>query len=245
MKKVFLAICLTCCVMMVQGQLKVSLSYQMENQKDQTTESGIISESISSEYSGTVQATALWQFTPNFSAYAGVGYNSQKMSIKQTIDFTNTRDPLFCGVGYPYENIETNQLENIEIPLGIRLNTASYKKFELGFSLGIVGIISNTVIDEYDGVNSFNYFNGIVSCLAEDNISYNAANNVNTQWRNSSYRMDMGLDIQYNLSTAWQIQLAGTWGAFDWKKRVNFWVLDLLQVKNIIIWDNTDSKKAR
>ena len=29
---------------------------------------------------------------------------------------------------------------------------------------------------------------------------------------------------------------------FDWKKRVNFWVLDLLQVKNIIIWDNTDSK---
>ena len=137
----------------------------------------------------------------------------------QTIDFTNTRDPLFCGVGYPYENIETNQLENIEIPLGIRLNTASYKKFELGFSLGIVGIISNTVIDEYDGVNSFNYFNGIVSCLAEDNISYNAANNVNTQWRNSSYRMDMGLDIQYNLSTAWQIQLAGTWGAFDWKKR--------------------------
>ena len=28
----------------------------------------------------------------------------------------------------------------------------------------------------------------------------------------------------------------------DWKKRVNFWVLDLLQAKNMIIWDKTDNK---
>ncbi len=205
MKKVFIACCMICCVGILNAQLKVSLSYQLEQ-----------TEATAGEKSnGTLQADAIWQFSPYISTYSGIGYSSRTVSSYNY----DINSPFICiccwGDCYlPDPSTPPTRLSNLEVPIGVRFNTPSFYNFEIGLSVGMAAVVNVARTSTEDEIITSTTERGVIEEI-------NTVTTTTNDWNYAGSRVDVGLDIQYNISKAWQARLTGTISPLAWRSNGN------------------------
>lgn len=199
MKKISLLIILSGCYSMVYGQFKLTISYQEEHNKQNyeqlTTFAGGAMMPIFDPHRGTTtQLEGRWIFSHYLSVFTGLGYSLKEFNPNLGLPLFGILTPDGDFISDP--TLRTHRFSNVEIPFGVRFNIPEYQNFEVGLSVAIITAFTMKETEFY----------------GEGDVPF-----PENTWSHYGNRLDLGLDVLYNINKSWGVLIAYTWSPLDYR----------------------------
>ncbi len=215
MKNLYTILFLFFCFTTSYAQFKLGLSVQYDEPRQNyhqllvpTSSFFIPQEEYHDGY--TITANTIWTLTDYLSVHTGLSYTQKEFDIMLPLPFfgliVQSRgviiDPL----------LSEHHFSNVEIPLGFRFNMPQYKKFEIGLSTTLVTSFTMVEVEKFESGLGELVFSDPLPAILEAEFRDN-------DWRYYGNRLDLGIDLTYQIGEKWELLTAFYFALYDFRNR--------------------------